>query len=138
MSEATSAYLLFFREPHGDCYEGLSPEQRTDLGNQWNAWYEGLAARGKVQHGHPLHPTGRVVTGTRGGSIVDGPFAEAKEAIGGYFLLTVSGLEEATEIARQCPSLYLGMTVEVRPIADACAALGVQGRAAKTHEAVTA
>ena len=37
-------------------------------------------------------------------------------------------LEEATEIAQRCPSLKHGMVVEVRPIADACAALGVRGR----------
>jgi hypothetical protein len=95
---------------------------------EWNAWYDGLAAQGKVQHGHPLEPQVRVVSGPRGERVLDGPFAESKEAIGGYFLLTVADLEEATEIAQRCPSLRLGMTVEVRAIADACAALGVQGR----------
>lgn len=136
MSENSSAYLLFFREPKSDCYENLSADERSNLAAQWNAWYDGLAAQGKVQHGHPLLPTGRVVSGSRGERVVDGPFAEAKEAIGGYFLLTVSGIEEATEIAQRCPSLHLGMTVEVRPIADACAALGVKGRAANSAEPV--
>lgn len=136
MSENSTAYLMFFREPVAGCYEGLSPEQREDLGQQWNAWYESLAARGKVQHGHPLHPTGRIVSGKRGERIVDGPFAEAKEAIGGYFLLTVSDLEEATEIAQNCPSLGLGMTIELRPIANACEALGVKGRASQSPQTV--
>lgn len=129
MSESpTSSYLLFFRDASPDVYAKMSAEQRQHLMQQWNAWYDGLAAKGKVQHGQPLEPTGRVVAGARGERVVDGPFAESKEAIGGYFLLTVSGIEEATEIARGCPSLPFGMTVEVRPIADACSALGVHGR----------
>jgi hypothetical protein len=66
--------------------------------------------------------------------VVDGPFAEAKEAIGGYFLLSVANLDEATEIAQRCPSLRHGMSVEVRPIAEACPTLGVRGRPPKMAE----
>ena len=132
MSTNTSAYLLIFRDASPDVYTKLSPDQRQRLMEQWNAWYDGLAAKGQVQHGHPLEPGGRVVSGTRGERVVDGPFAEAKEAIGGYFLLTVESLEEATAIAQRCPSLPLGMTVEVRPVAGACHGLGVKGRPAST------
>ncbi len=128
METNTSSYLLFFRDAPADVYQAMSQEQRDQLMAQWNAWYDGLAAQGKVQHGHPLLPQGRVVSGTRGERVVDGPFAEAKEAIGGYFLLTVADLDEATEIAQRCPSLQHGMTVEVRPIAEACPTLGVKGR----------
>jgi len=128
MSESNSAYLLFFRDASPDAYANLSPQQRQELMQRWNAWYDGLAAKGKVQHGQPLEPTGRVVSGPRGERVVDGPFAESKEAVGGYFLLIVNDIDEATEIARGCPSLEYGMTVEVRPIADACGALGVHGR----------
>lgn len=53
---------------------------------------------------------------------MDGPFAESKEAIGGYFLLQVSE-EEALEIAKECPALKHGVTVEVRPIVDQCASM---------------
>jgi Uncharacterized protein conserved in bacteria len=120
-------YLLIFRETSPDAYKSLSPEQRQQLLDRWNAWYDGLAAAGKVQHGHPLEPEGRIVS-ARGERVVDGPFAEAKEAIGGYFFLTVPSIEEATEIAKQCPSLSLGLTVEVRPVAEFCATLGVRGR----------
>jgi hypothetical protein len=67
--------------------------------------------------------------------VVDGPFAEAKEAIGGYFFLRVADIEEATEIAQRCPSLAHGMTVEVRPVAEACHALGVKGRPARRETA---
>lgn len=137
MSTNSSGFLLIFRDPADDCYSRLSVDEKKALADKWNEWYDGLAANGKVQHGHPLQPTGRVVTGTRGERVVDGPFSEAKEAIGGYFLLTVSDLDEATEIARHCPSLSLGMSVEVRALADACEALGVKGRPLETANPLT-
>jgi len=134
--ETKSPYLLIFRDVSAQTYKGMSAEQRQRLMEQWNAWYDGLAAEGKVEHGHPLEPGGRVVSGTRGERITDGPFAEATEGIGGYFLLTVSDLAEATSIAQRCPSLPYGMSVEVRPVATACPTLGVKGRPASKAEAV--
>lgn len=129
METQTSAFLLLFRELDPDVYSGMTAGQRAELMDAWNAWYDGLAARGQVQHGHPLLPQARVVSGPKGERIVDGPFSEAKEAIGGYFMLTVSSFDEATEIAQRCPSLPYGMHVEVRQVADACPSLGVKGRA---------
>ena len=52
--------------------------------------------------------------------IPDGPFAESKEAIGGFFLLEVASLDEAAEIAKEFPGLNYGATVEVRPVAPEC------------------
>jgi hypothetical protein len=136
MTTDTSAFLLIFRDTTPEVYGSMSADQRHSLMEQWNAWYDGLAAQGKVQHGHPLENSGRVVSGTRGERVIDGPYPEAKEAIGGYFLLTVHDLDEATEIAQRCPSLPHGMLVEVRPVADACETLGVRGRPAREAVAV--
>ena len=133
--ETKSPYLLIFRDSSPDVYKAMSPDQRQQLLQQWNAWYDGLAAEGKVEHGHPLEPGGRVVAGSRGERVTDGPFAEATEGIGGYFFLMVSDIEEATAIARRCPSLAYGMHVEVRAVADACAQLGVRGRPHQTTNA---
>jgi len=97
---------------------------------QWNDWYEQLAAQGKVEQGRPLALTGRVVAMT-GGRVLDGPYAETKEAVGGYFLLKVADLDEAVAIAKQCPGLPLGLKVEVRPLAEQSPVLdGVRGRPA--------
>jgi hypothetical protein len=52
--------------------------------------------------------------------VADGPFAESKEAVGGYFYLQVVDENEALEIARQCPGLQYGAIVEVRPVAEMC------------------
>jgi hypothetical protein len=138
METNSSPYLLIFRDTSPEAYMALSADQRQKLMQQWNSWYDGLAARGKVQHGHPLEPQGCVVSGSHGARVVDGPFAESKEAIGGYFLLTVASLEEATQIAQQCPSLSHGMTVEVRPVAEACPTLGVRGRPVASAELTNA
>jgi hypothetical protein len=137
MTTPVSPYLLLFRDSSADSYKTLSAEDRQKLLSQWNAWYDGLAAEGKVQHGHPLEPTGRVVSAS-GGRVIDGPYAEAKEAVGGYFFLNVSSLEEATDIARQCPSLHwgLGLTVEVRPVAAMCPVLSAQQKAASEYARV--
>jgi len=52
--------------------------------------------------------------------VSDGPFAESKEAIGGYFLLDVASLDDAVAIAQECPGLPYGIRVEVRPVAAEC------------------
>lgn len=114
-------YMLLFRD--GDAtYHQMSPAQRQELLQQWNEWYQRLSSQGKLEGGHPLEGTGRVVSRS-GSRTVDGPFVESTEAVGGYFLLTVNTLEDAVEIARDCPSVRLGLTVEVRPVADICPSL---------------
>jgi len=52
--------------------------------------------------------------------VTDGVFAESKEAIAGYFLLAVSSIDEAVELAQACPILAYGAQIEVRPVADLC------------------
>ena len=67
-----------------------------------------------------MQEEGKLVSGKSGRIVVDGPFVESKEAIGGYFYLQVRNLDEAVEIAKQCPGLEYGCRVEVRPVADMC------------------
>ena len=125
-----ASFLLLFRNAGPDTHAHLSPAEQEQLTKAWNDWYAGLAAQGKVQHARPLGLEGRVVSGTRGQWVTDGPFAETKEVVGGYFFLTVADLDEATEIAKMCPGLPLGLTVEVRPVVDASPVLkGVRGHA---------
>ena len=120
MTTNSSAYMLIFRESTPEAYEELSlPERRHQL-DRWNAWCDELAGQGRFQQGHPLQPEGRVVSATRGRTAIDGPFAEAKELVGGYFVVSARDLDEATAIAEQCPLLPFGMTVEVRPVAGGC------------------
>ena len=88
-----------------------------------HAWVDGMSARGKVSVGHPLERTGRVVAGTtgttgeRGQRATDGPFAEAKEVLGGYWMIDVKSREEAIEWAKRCPASPNEM-IEVRQVQE--------------------
>ncbi|HWL15505.1 MAG TPA: YciI family protein [Opitutus sp.] len=117
---AALPFLLLFRNSGPETHQHLSPEQRQQLMVRWNAWYDRLAAAGKAVEGQPLELERRVVSGPRGERVTDGPFAETKEAIGGYVKLMVSGIEEATEIAQQHPGLPYGLSIEIREMAFSC------------------
>ncbi len=112
-----SQYLLLFRGTHWD--KGLPPEETQKVVNQFYAWFERLTQEGIAKGGQPLMDGGKVVSGKKR-TVADGPFAESKEAIGGYFLLQVADLDAAVEIAKQCPALDYGLTVEVRAVAEQC------------------
>lgn len=118
-STTKSDYLLLFRGNMWD--RGLSPEQLQKVVSDWFAWFERLKDEGKCTGGHPLEKEGKIVSGKQGRTVADGPFAESKEAVGGYFYLQVADIDEAIEIARQCPGLEYGAVVEVRPVAEICA-----------------
>ncbi|WP_414664319.1 YciI family protein [Horticoccus sp. 23ND18S-11] len=135
MENKPTPYLLFFRNSGPETHAHLSPEERQQLMTRWNEWYDGLAAAGKAIEGVPLELDTRIVSGPGGGRVVDGPFAEAKEAIGGYVLLLVESLDEATAIAQRHPGLPHGLIIEVRRMTDGCH-LGVRPRAPRALAAV--
>ena len=117
-TETKKEFILLFRGTQWD--RGLSPEEIQNVMGQFMGWFERLREEGKLRAGQPLEREGKMVSGKKGRTVADGPFAESKEAIGGYFLLQVADLDEAVEIAQQCPILEYGSTVEVRPVADRC------------------
>ena len=96
-----SEYMLLFRGT--DWHKGLSPEEIQQVVNQMKAWFDRLTAEGKAKAGKPLFDGGKIVSQKRGRSVSDGPFAESKEAIGGFFLLEVGSLDEAAEMAKSFP-----------------------------------
>ena len=116
----THPYMLLFRNTGPENHQHLSPDQRQQLVAHWNAWFEGLVKAGKAVEGQPLEIETRIVSGPGGGRVVDGPFPEAKEAVGGYVKLLVSGLEEATAIAQRHPGLEHGLIVEIRSMTPHC------------------
>ena len=109
--------MLLFRG--NDWIKGLSPEEKQRVTDQWMAWFRRLTDEGKAVAGNPLEREGKIVSG-KNRVISDGPFAESKEAIGGYFLLDVATMDEAVAIAQECPGLPYGIRVEVRPVAPEC------------------
>lgn len=136
MSTPPVPYLLLFRNSGPETHAHLSSGERQQLVTRWNEWFDGLLAQGKAIEGQPLELETRVVSGTGGRRVIDGPFAEAKEAIGGYVKLLVSGLEEATEIARRHPGLAYGLIIEIRALTPLCH-LGVNTTAESTASIAT-
>jgi len=112
-----SDYLLLFRGNEWEKH--LSPEELTKVVTDWYAWFQQLAKEGKCLGGLPLLDSGKLVSGKKGRAVADGPFAESKETIAGYFHLRVANEAEAIRIAQQCPGLeYEGCVVEVRPVGE--------------------
>jgi len=117
-TEEQNGYMLLFRS--NEWYEELSHDEIQKVINQNTAWIEGLIAEGKAKPGHALHRDGATVSGKDGRIVSDGPFAEAKEVIGGFLLLNVETIAEAIAIAQRSPTLAYGTSIEVRPVAEEC------------------
>ena len=101
-------------------YRGSDPtasaEQMQKTMQKWVAWFKDLSAKGHIKDpGHPLERTGKVVRGQQK-SVHDGPYAEAKDVVGGYTLIEAKDLAQAVELSKGCPILEVGGSVEVRPI----------------------
>ncbi len=116
--QSDNGYMLIFRGTNW--HEGLSPEELQRVFDAWMGWFNRLKTDGTALAGSPLEPEGKIVSGRNGMVVSDGPFSEAKETIGGYFLLDVATMDEAVAIAQQCPGLPYGIRVEVRPVAEEC------------------
>jgi len=83
---------------------------------KWMAWFKELGENGHMKDpGHPLEHTGKVVKGKHK-AVIDGPYAEAKDVIGGFTVIEAKDLAQATELSKGCPILDVGGSVEVRPI----------------------
>jgi hypothetical protein len=113
----STEYMFLFRST--DWNRDLSPEEMQKIMERTYAWFDGLKAAGKFKAAQPLFREGRVIA-RNGSTATDGPFAETKEAVGGYLIVKVTSMDEAVEIARGWPLLECGSTLEVRPIAPEC------------------
>jgi hypothetical protein len=92
-----------------------SPEQGQKHIQEWIAWFTDLKVKGHLkEQGHPLEFVGKVVRGTQK-VVTDGPYAEAKDVVGGYIVVEARDLGQAVELSKGCPILGVGGSVEVRP-----------------------
>ena len=109
MSEFTYLY-------RGRADQTGSPEERQQHLVKWRAWFQELGANGHLKElGHPLENGGVVVKGSQK-IVTDGPFAEAKDVVGGFSIIEARDLAQAVELSKGCPILEVGGAVEVRPI----------------------
>lgn len=109
--------MLLLRESP-EAFGRLTPDQMQEVIRKYVEWRERLAAQGKLQGGNKLRSgDGRVVRPEKGNvTVTDKPFVEAKEIVGGYFIISARDYDEAVTIAKQCPHTMFGGATEVREI----------------------
>jgi hypothetical protein len=112
----TAEYLVICR---GQWDKTLSQDEIQSAAEKFFIWYDRLINEGKMKPGQRLTSEGKTVA--RKNVITDGPFGEAKEAIGGYWFILAQSLDEAVQIAKGDPCLDCGLLREIRPIDPQCA-----------------
>ena len=110
-----SKYLFLFRG--GMNMSEASPEQMQTNMMKWKTWMEDLAKNGKMLAGEPLDRPGKTISG-KAKKVTDGPFAEGKELVGGYLIVSASGMDEAVDLSKSCPIFDHDGSVEVRPVME--------------------
>jgi hypothetical protein len=111
-----SDYLYIFRG--GEFRAGepqQSPEAMQAHMQKWMAWIKELTVKGIFKGGEPLAKEGKVLQG-RGKRVTDGPYAEAKDIVGGYLLVEAKDIDHAVELSRACPIFDVDGSLEVRPV----------------------
>ena len=110
-------YMLLLHEQPMD-YSQFSPEQIEAVIGEYIAWRKQVETDGKYVGSDKLKDEGgRHLTGTDGDfRVTDGPYAEAKEVIGGYFTVSAADYDEAVEISKSCPHLKYGGRIELREV----------------------
>jgi len=112
MSETTplNEYLVISR---GKWDASAKPQQIQQAIDEFYVWIERHVEAGRMKHGQRLAKEAKLV---RKQAIIDGPFTEAKEVIGGYWFILANSLEEAAALASGNPCLQYGLSYEIRPI----------------------
>ena len=110
-------YMLLLHERPTD-FSQFSPEQIEAVIGEYVAWRKKIEAEGRFVSSDKLKDEGgRHLTGANGDfRVTDGPFAEAKEVIGGYFTITADDYDEAIDISKGCPHLKYGGRIELREV----------------------
>ena len=111
-------YKMLLNETHAELNKRADPTQAPAYWGAWNAFIGAMAQAGVIVKGDGLEPptvatTVRVRDGKR--AVQDGPFADTKEALGGYFVIDVPDLDAALEWAAKAPCVHDG-SVEIRPV----------------------
>ena len=104
-----SQYLYLYRnDAQADRAWQQSPEAIQKSMEKWGAWMKSLGEKGHMKDvGNPLEPGGKLVKG-KDKAVTDGPFAEAKDIVGGYTIVEAKDLAQAAELSKGCPIFEAG------------------------------
>jgi hypothetical protein len=114
------AILIYDEETASPSSAPADPETWKEVAGQYDAYTRMLRDRGAYKGGEALQPvTSATTIRVRDGQTLttDGPFAETKEALGGFYLIEAADLDEALRLAADCPGARYG-SIEIRPVAD--------------------
>jgi hypothetical protein len=105
--------MIFIGEDYADL--GLTPEEIQNRMGKWGAWHEKMEKAGIVKYGEALHAKAKHITGPNR-IVTDGPFAETKDLIGGFYVIKAESFDSVVKIAQDFPDYDLGSTVEIREV----------------------
>lgn len=106
-------FMLIF---HGGMSTLSSPEQMQENMGKWMAWIDKLAKNDQYVSGEPLLPGGKLIKGSGGKSVTDGPYTEGKEVVGGYFIINAKDINEAIALCNDYPDYEIGGSIQVRQV----------------------
>jgi hypothetical protein len=113
-------YMLLIYADESLLGQASEADQQAQM-EKWNVYTESLRSSGAMKAGDALQPTATATTVRANGGgeplVTDGPFAETREQLGGYYLLDVPDLDEAIKWAQQCPGAAYG-SIELRPVME--------------------
>lgn len=111
-------FMLILREDPAT-FAALSPDEMQAIIDEYRRWGERIGQAGKLAGGEKLRDEGGRHVTARSGTLVatDGPYAEAKEVIGGFFIVDAADYAEAEHLAAGCPHVRFG-TIELRQVDD--------------------
>ncbi len=110
-------FMLLLHESPSD-FSNVSAEEMQKIIGEYTAWRRKIEAEGKFTGGEKLKDEGGRHISMRNGveRVVDGPYTEAKEVMGGYFIIKAANYDEAVETSKGCPHLKYGGWIEVREV----------------------
>ena len=111
------SFAILMREDD-DAWERLPAAEQEAISARYQAWVEELKRTSVFQGGTALGSPGTVLR-RAAGKVAEAPFAETKQVLTGWLLVTAKDLPDAVRIARGCPALLHGETVIVRPAGGA-------------------
>jgi hypothetical protein len=115
---AMPQFLLLLRDQGAPVFENLSPEEIQRVIEKYMQWGERLRAAGKMKGSEKLRDgEGRVLARSAKGAmnVTDGPYAETKEVVGGFYLVEAADYDEAARLCADSPHLDFG-TIEIRAV----------------------
>jgi hypothetical protein len=109
-------FMLFLHQRTSDA--DLSRDEMTRMINEYSAWATKMRDDGRYVASNKLTDDAGKILRPKGGKVVttDGPYAETKEIVGGYFCIKAASYDEAVKVAETCPHLKYGGEIEVRMI----------------------